>query len=491
MKKKKIDKGTALYAGVIGILIGIFVGIFVYGLNKVLAMEGQMPPHDVTEGITSAPETCGEGVDYLNDVIATAIEYKPLMSRSDSFSVGDVNVEDDEKLTKFADYIADDFESKLEDGFEGIERNYGEGFEDIIMMPNLESTDIVMYNYYQCSQCGRTQESESDTCDDCGGENTLEAKDAQVYCNYMYYECPSCGETSNIPLDCCEPCGSTQPYYLCYKDDYEITLMVRETALEKTFAPLSKDEAKALLGDELDDVLDIIDFSIDYDGLRVYFKVNREYDKLQYLEYRKDMTVTAQVKFKGEYAEEGEKTITFTLTEKNKFDFTWPSLELDEHEMVIEPKGTDNLLATLTCDEPTKYTVRWKSSDENVVTVDDEGYLKAGKNAGDATITAEFDFGDETFVDYCTVHVRIPVEGLTLNKRKVTLSVGETFRLNAETDPKDATITSVKWYSEDEDEAVVKLEANGLITAVGSGTATIYALSDDGYYKSSCEVTVK
>ena len=490
MKKKKADKATAVYAGIIILLILIFIGIFVYGLNKVLSMEGTFPPHEVQEGLTPPPATFDEGVNYLDRVIADAIENEPKMSSSVSFSFDEDSFEcENESIKTVAKFIDDDVESKLEEGFEKVERNFGEGFEDVIMMPSLTASDLDPYTYYQCRKCGRLQENEADECDDCGETGTFDKSMPEVYCNYIYYKCPSCGETSNIPLDSCEPCGGTNPYYLCYKDCYEITLIVKNSALEKTFAPLSNEDALALLGDEFKDILDINDYSIDYDGLRVFYKTERLTDKLQYLEYRRDMTVNADVTFTGEYESLGTVTVSFRMTEKNRFTFTWPGLELNTHKMTIKPKSSDNLLATLTCDEPTEYTVTWKTSDENVCAVDDEGYLKAGKEPGKATITASYEFQGVTYTDSCDITVKISVEALSINKRKLSLNVGETFTLITKTDPKDATEQSVLWYTEDE--SIATVDDYGNVKAVSPGTVTVYALSNDGYYKSSCEVTVK
>ena len=489
MKKKKFDKATAVYVGVIALLILIFIGIFTYGLDKVLAMEGTMEPHEVTEGISPAPTSSQEGVDYLNRVVKNAIESKPAVSRENGFSVDNVTFEGNEKLTKFASYISDGFESTMEDGMKSFEKSFGEGFEKDLMKPNLDVSDIVMYEYCECSQCGRRQDELSETCDDCKGENTFLPKSTQVFTDYVFYTCPSCGETSNIPLEKCEECGSARPYYKTYNDNYKITMSAAMSALNKSFAPLNVGDVGEIIGDSFDGFLKLENYMVEYTSLDVYYEVERSSDKLQCLEYRKGMKITASVLFEGEYKALGSGTVTFTAIEKNRFNFTWPGLELDKHELVIEPKGTDNLLATLICDKPTEYKVTWGSMNTNICTVDEEGYLKAGKEPGETTIVAKYTFNGAEYEDSCKVLVRVPVEGLSINKRDVELNAGETFKLFTTTDPKDATVTSVKWYSENEKIATVN--ENGLVTAKAKGVVTVYALSDDGYFKSSCEVTVK
>ncbi len=88
-----------------------------------------------------------------------------------------------------------------------------------------------------------------------------------------------------------------------------------------------------------------------------------------------------------------------------------------------------------------------------------------------------------------TVRVRVPVERLNLNKYSLNLASGETFTLSTSTTPKNATLQTVAWYTEDE--SVAAVDDNGVVTAVGAGETVIYALSDDGFYKASCKVSVK
>ena len=120
---------------------------------------------------------------------------------------------------------------------------------------------------------------------------------------------------------------------------------------------------------------------------------------------------------------------------------------------------------------------------------DEDGYFKGTKETGDATVTASFEFNGKTYSDECLVHVRIPVENSKISSRKLTLSPGETHELKVTVGPKDATVKTVTWYTENE--SIATVDENGVVTAVSPGVATVYSLSDDGYYKSSCEVTVK
>lgn len=490
MPEKKFDKGKALTVGVIALLILIFVGLFWYGLNKVLAMEGSFPPNVLEEGVVAAPETADDAVKVITTAYKDAESLKPRVRRSDSFSVENYEIESSDATRAAFDYVMDEFEGKLEEGFEGFETDFGEAFPDKMMAPDLSAADLISYVYYVCENCGRESENPEENCGECGNEKPYVKKADAVHCDYIYYQCPSCDETSKVYLDSCELCGSVYPYEKRYKDEYEMKAEIVPGSLDKLFAPLTKSEAKALLGDELQGVVDLKDFKVNYDRIQIFAKVNRLTGKITYLEYIKQMTVEADVDFTGDYDSVTGGDVTLKLTEKNKFDFVWPGLSLNNHEMIIEPGSTDNLLATLSCTDPTKPVVTWTASDESIFTVDDEGYIKAGKKPGTGTVKASFEFNGETYTDECTVIVRVPVESVKLNKRKADIKVGEEISFTPKFSPDNATVQTVKWYTEDEKIASID-ENTGVVTGVSAGTVIIYSLSDDGYFKSSCEVTVE
>ena len=107
--------------------------------------------------------------------------------------------------------------------------------------------------------------------------------------------------------------------------------------------------------------------------------------------------------------------------------------------------------------------------------------------AGTATITATAADGSEKY-DTCTVTVTQPVTGVTLDQTSLTLTEGETGTLTATVQPENATNKNVTWESSDTSVATV---ANGVVTAVGAGTATITVKTQDGNFTATCTVTVE
>lgn len=457
---KKELKSKLLTAAVIAILCLVFVVGFIWGLNSVLAMEGSFPPEENTQGIYKEPKSNEEVVAMLNNAIQGAVAGKPKTLTSDSYDIDikDAQTNGNQQFKDTLKFVNDSFEDSINENFEDVERNFNEDIK--VKFPEISPDDI---EAFECRYFDR---------------------------NYVY-KCDICDAESDELLNGCPECGSGNLYVQDARNEYVIDVVFKnnDTVLKKNFAPRTQEEIANLYADKIDGTTQVEKLDISYNKLTLSFRINRETGELTYLEYGKEMTADTQLKLKGNFEKLGNVNVKFNLCEKIKNEFTWPSLKLSEKKMNIEPKKSDNLTATLTCEDPTKPVVKWTSSDTDIIEIDDEGYMKASGQTGSSIITATFDFLGKTYSDTCIVTVGVPVESMSISKRKVKLTAGETKQLDAKVSPSKATIKSKKWYSEDN--SVATVDQNGLVTAVSKGTVTVYALSDDGYFKSSCEVTVK
>lgn len=164
------------------------------------------------------------------------------------------------------------------------------------------------------------------------------------------------------------------------------------------------------------------------------------------------------------------------------------SVKLDKDTLGLTTGSSATLTATVEPVGATNKNVTWESSDSRVATVDENGKVTAVK-AGNATITVTTEDGKYTAT--CTVKVSpapVAANGVTLTPDKTTLNVGEKQTLTATVLPADATNKNVTWVSSDTSVATVE---NGVVTAIGKGTATITVTTADGGYTATCEVTVK
>ena len=159
------------------------------------------------------------------------------------------------------------------------------------------------------------------------------------------------------------------------------------------------------------------------------------------------------------------------------------SVTLNKTELTLEPSGTETLIATVKPDNATDKSVTWTTSNAEIATVAD-GKVTAVKE-GEAIITAKA--GDKQAT--CKVTVKksaVPVQSVTLDRTSVTLEEGQTTTLTATISPNDADEQTVTWATSN---AAVATVANGVVTAVVEGTATITA--SVGGKSATCVVTVK
>ncbi len=122
------------------------------------------------------------------------------------------------------------------------------------------------------------------------------------------------------------------------------------------------------------------------------------------------------------------------------------------------------------------------TSNKRYATVGSDGRIK-GVRAGSAVITVETYNGQ---TDTVAVTVRSAPYRVTLNHKTATLGVNETLQLTATLPARTAgeiTFTS-------SDENVLAVDQNGLVTAVGEGSAQITAKTYNGR-KAVCKITVK
>ena len=136
----------------------------------------------------------------------------------------------------------------------------------------------------------------------------------------------------------------------------------------------------------------------------------------------------------------------------------------------------DSKTLTYTVDPVNATDLVWSSSAATIATVDANGVV-TGVAPGTATITVAGSTDGVSATCAVTV-LPVPVESVSLDKETFTLPVGETETLTAAVSPENATYKTVTWTSSDE--SVATVDADGVVTAVGEGTATITATAANG-----------
>ena len=156
-------------------------------------------------------------------------------------------------------------------------------------------------------------------------------------------------------------------------------------------------------------------------------------------------------------------------------------VELDKDSLTLTPDGTATLVASVV-PAGAAGDISWATSDASIATVAD-GVVTA-HGVGTATITAFIDADGDGVVDEgelkaeCEVEVSaadIHATSITLDKESGELVAGQKVALTAVVEPSNTTDT-VSWSTSDPAVATV---ADGVVTAVGAGTATITVAAGD------------
>ena len=176
----------------------------------------------------------------------------------------------------------------------------------------------------------------------------------------------------------------------------------------------------------------------------------------------------------GSYSAKCNVTVVISVT----------GISLDKTSLTLDKGKTETLTATITPSDATNKNVTWKSSDESVVTVADGVVTAVGKGSATVSVTTE----DGKYSAECYVKVNVPVTSVTLDQKSLTLDKGETTKLVATVNPSDASNKAVTWTSTNTSVVTV---VDGVVTAVGKGSAIVKVVTVDGNKVAACSVTVK
>lgn len=124
------------------------------------------------------------------------------------------------------------------------------------------------------------------------------------------------------------------------------------------------------------------------------------------------------------------------------------------------------------------------SSNPAVATVTSAGVITA-VSRGTANITASTENGIKAV---CKITVVQPATSVEISSAVAEVYTGETVKLTAKVFPENANNSSVTWSSSDS--RIAKVSAEGVVTGVKAGNATITVTTADGAHTSSCDVTV-
>lgn len=196
----------------------------------------------------------------------------------------------------------------------------------------------------------------------------------------------------------------------------------------------------------------------------------------------------------GEFRDSAEKakSVRQIITDLKRKEILFPTAEVtvfpgDKLDLipVVAPSvadGTENL------------SLQFETYDRRLISVDENGIVTA-LSTGDASVECWAD-NDRSFKSEITVHVVARVVRVNMSTGKINLSYPDqngngTGQLSFSLEPWNAYVKTGTWHSSDE--AVVTVDAEGRVTATGTGKAVVTFVSDDtgeGKKEAKCTVVV-
>ncbi len=175
----------------------------------------------------------------------------------------------------------------------------------------------------------------------------------------------------------------------------------------------------------------------------------------------------------------------YALCRDSQCSFPVSGLTLDKVKLSIAVGAQTPLTATVEPENADNPAVAWTSANNGIARVNSEGLI-TGIAKGETIITAIT--ADGGYQATCLVTVYIAVDEVVVTPATASLAPGGNKPLDVAISPANASNTSVIWTTDNPDVAMVDYE--GVVRAIGDGTAIITATSVDGGLTGSCEVTV-
>jgi len=177
-------------------------------------------------------------------------------------------------------------------------------------------------------------------------------------------------------------------------------------------------------------------------------------------------------------------SFAITACDFNIFTTLVTGIVLNETELNLSVNETYQLTSTIFPADATIQTLKWASDDESVSVTNG---LVTAVSEGEATVTATAKDGSGVTAT-CEVTVSyVDATGISLSPSSLEIYTEQTSQLVVTFTPSNTSNKNVAWDSSNE---VVATVANGVVSGLTEGTATITATSEDGGFTATCSVSV-
>lgn len=435
-KRKKF-----IFAGVTAVLITFFVLGTVFGIKYILSFEGtQSLPEEPAE-MLDVPENIDEAYSLINKLVGELGSYNStkldvsFKVKTDADSIAVVG-EQSEAVKTYLSYVKDSLDKAITSCYENenYTGEYGNDFSAKLFSMNFDPKTTQV-------------------------EITVDEDDEEeMYIDFIF-PASSFAET-------------------------------KASTIGEIFDLAAFDSAKTALMEKFSSVADCEQATLNYTSLKMSVRIDREKPEITRVTQERVCEVVLPVSFKGEWQSFGTEEIKLSLTVTKTFKLTNVEFGFKNKVFYIE-KGSSEEFKTFTESDfdDENSTVTFTSSNPEILSIDERFYKGEKVSADPVTVTGTYVYKGVTYTDTCLFYVRIPVESVKVQNKEMSLSVGETGQVETKLSPSDSTLTTLYWFSEDE--SIATVDENGTVTAKAAGTVSVYCITLDGNYKSSCTVEVK
>ena len=194
------------------------------------------------------------------------------------------------------------------------------------------------------------------------------------------------------------------------EDFYFVTFKMNGTKVSiksaDTFRTKALPEVGEMLKKELSTVCKINKSTVAPADFGITLKVNRFTDKIDYLEVTRVYNVMADVSFIGDMSTFGEKSIEFTYKVTEHFDYYYAGISFTNQPLRLDVGEEAVLSVNAVMEDDSDYQVKFISTDESVIVVDEMGYVTALKESEEPVyVTVTLCYMGKIFTDKCPVYV--------------------------------------------------------------------------------------
>lgn len=164
------------------------------------------------------------------------------------------------------------------------------------------------------------------------------------------------------------------------------------------------------------------------------------------------------------------------------------NIKLNTNKLNLYIGDVRKISSIVTPDNATDKTLIYTSTDSNVASVNKYGYVTArGKGVCNISVT-NIDGDVEALMTIKVIDKKVHVENISLTQSKIDLDKGESYLIEPNIFPTNASDKDIAYSSSNND--VASVDNNGKVLAHKKGTATIVAITKDGKKTASLIVNV-